>query len=105
MKTTFRIILETESRHRAEPTLSLDHVASIQVDAPSVEVAARLALSATFDTRSETPRPPERRLPRRDHDLRAPTPGIARHDLEPEAEICRMDGLPSAVAHRRDAVH
>ena len=89
MKTTYRIILETESRPRG-PTLSLDHVASIQVDAPSVEVAARLALSTHIDTRP-TPPPAGTSFSLVVITPPPPTPGTARHDLEPEAEICRMD--------------
>ena len=89
MKTTYRIILETESRPR-EPTLSLDHVASIRVDAPSVETAARLAVSAHIDTRP-TPPPAGTSFSLVVITPPPPTPGPPRHDLAPEAELHRMD--------------
>ena len=42
--TTYRVVLEPETRPR-EAAVALDHLPVIQVDAPNVDVAARLAVS------------------------------------------------------------
>ena len=54
MSTTYRVVFETETRPR-EAAISLDHVPSIQVDAPNVDVAARRALARHIDTRAIPP--------------------------------------------------
>ena len=88
MPTTYRVILETETRPR-EAAVALDHLPAIQVDAPNVDVAARLALSHHIDGRPTPPpagtsfglvviTPPP-------HD-----PNVPHHDLDDEAEICRL---------------
>ena len=46
MPTTYRVVLETETRPR-EAEVALDHLPAIQVDAPNVDVAARLARVAS----------------------------------------------------------
>ena len=51
MNTTYRVVFETETRPR-EAAISLDHVPSIQVDAPNVDIAARLALAKHIDARA-----------------------------------------------------
>ena len=53
MPTTYRVVLETETRPR-EAAVALDHLPAIQVDAPNVDVAA---LSHHIDSRP-TPPPP-----------------------------------------------
>ena len=85
MPTTYRVILETETRPR-EAAVALDHLPAIQVDARNVDTAARLAVSHHIDSRPTpfpvgtsfgllviTPPP---------HD-----PNMPRHDLDDETEI------------------
>ena len=89
MPTTYRVILETETRPR-EAAVALDNLPAIQVDAPNVDVAARLALSHHIDGRPTPPpagtsfwlvviTPPP-------HD-----PNVTHHDLHDEAETCRLN--------------
>ena len=98
MPTTYSVILETETRPR-EAAVALDHLPAIQVDAPNVDIAARLALSHHIDSRPAPPpagtsvgllviTPPP-------HDPKAP-----HHDLDDEAEICRLnvEYWPTATA-------
>ena len=54
MPTTYRVVLETETRPRGA-AVALDHLPAIQVDAPDVDVAARLALSHHIDSRPTPP--------------------------------------------------
>ena len=54
MPTTYRVVLETETRPR-EAAVALDHLPAIQVDAPDVDVAARLAVSHHIDGRPTPP--------------------------------------------------
>ena len=54
MPTTYRVVLGTETRPR-EDAVALDHLPAIQVDAPNVDVAARLALSHHIDSRPTSP--------------------------------------------------
>ncbi len=54
MPTTYRVVLETATRPR-EAAVALDHLPAIQVDAPNVDVAARLALSHHIDSRPTPP--------------------------------------------------
>ena len=98
MSTTYGVILETETRPR-EAAAALDHLPAIQVDAPNVDVAARLALAHHIDSRPTPPpagtsfgllviTPPA-------HDPNAP-----RHDLDDEAEIhhLNVEYWPTATA-------
>ena len=98
MPTTYRVILETETRPR-EAAVTLDHLPAIQVDAPTVDFAARLPLSHHIDSRPAPPpagtsfgllviTPPP-------HDPKAP-----HHDLDDETEICRLhvEYWPTATA-------
>ena len=50
MPTTYRVVLETETRPR-ETAVALDHLPAFQVDAPNVDIAARLAMSHHIDSR------------------------------------------------------
>ena len=99
MPTTYRVVLETETRPR-EAAVALDHLPAIQVDAPDVDIAARLALSHHIDSRSTPPRvgtsfgltvikPPPR------------DPNVRRHDLGGEAEVYRLhvEYWPTAINH------
>ena len=54
MPTIYRVILETETRPR-EAAVALDHLSAMQVDAPNVDIAARLALSHHIDSRPTPP--------------------------------------------------
>ncbi len=54
MPTIYRVVLETETRPR-EAAVTLDHLPFIQVDAPDVDLAARLALSHHIDSRPTPP--------------------------------------------------
>ena len=88
MPTTCRVILETETPPR-EAAVALDNLPAIQVDAPNVDLAARLALSHHIDDRPTPPpagtsfclaviTPPL-------HD-----PNVPHHDPDDEAEIYRL---------------
>ena len=89
MPTTYRVILETETRPR-EAAVALDHLPAIQVHAPSVDLAARLALSHHIDSRPTRPpagtsfglvviTPP------------AYDPKVPHHDLDDEAEMQHLN--------------
>ena len=89
MPTTYRVMLETETRPR-ETARPLDHLPAIQVDAPSVDVAARLAVSRHIDALQNSPpagtsfalvviTPPQ-------YD-----PKVPHHDLDDDAEMCHVD--------------
>ena len=89
MPTTYRVVLETETRPR-EAAVALDHLPAIQVHASDVDIAARLALSHHIDSR---PAPPPAGTtfgllviapPARD-------PNVPRHDLDNEAEVYRLN--------------
>ena len=85
MPTTYRIILDTETRPR-ETTVALDHLPPIQVDAPNVDIAARLALSQHIDSRPT--RPPAGTA----FELVVITPPpydpkVPQHDLDDEADM------------------
>ena len=54
MPTTYRVVLETETRPR-RAAVALDHLPAIQVDAPNVDVAAKLAVSHHIDSRPTPP--------------------------------------------------
>ena len=56
MPTTYRVVLETETRPR-EAAVSLNHLPAIQVDAPNVDIAARLVLAHHIDSRPIPPGP------------------------------------------------
>ena len=97
MPTTCRVILETETRPR-EAAVALDNLPAIRVDAPNVDLAARLALSHHIDGRPTPPpagtsfclvviTPPP-------HD-----PNVPHHDLNEEAEIYRLkvEYWPAAI--------
>ena len=98
MPTTYGVLLETETRPR-EAAAALDHLPAIQVDAPNVDVAARLALAHHIASRPTPPpagtsfgllviTPPP-------HDPNAP-----RHDLDDDAGIhhLNVDYWPTATA-------
>ena len=89
MPTTYRVVLETETRPR-EAAAALDHLPAIQVDAPNVDIAARLALAHHIDSRPIPPpagtsfgllviTPPP-------HD-----PNVPHHDLADEPEIHHLN--------------
>ena len=89
MPTTYRVVLETETRPR-ETAVALDHLPAFQVDAPNVDIAARLAMSHHIDSRPTPPpagtsfgllviTPPP-------HD-----PNVPHHDLDDEAEIYHLN--------------
>ena len=94
MPTTYRILLETETRPR-EAAVALDHLPAIQVDAPSVDVAARLALSHHIDSRPPAGtsfgliviKPPPYH------------PKVPHHDLDAEAEMhhLNVEYWPTAI--------
>ena len=87
--TTYRVVLDPETRAR-EAAVALDHLPAIQVDAPNVDVAARLAVSHHIDSRPAPPSagasfglavitPPP-------YDPKAP-----HRDLDEEAEMCHVN--------------
>ena len=89
MPTTYSVILETETRPR-EAAVALDHLPAILVDAPNVDLAARLALSQHIDSR---PAPPPAGtsfgllvITPTHHDPKGP-----HHDLDDEPEIHRLN--------------
>ena len=96
--TTYRVVLEPETRPRGA-AVALDHLPAIQVDAPNVDVAARLAVSHHIDSRPTPPpagasfglvviTPPP-------YDPKAP-----HHHLDDEAEMCHVnvEYWPTATA-------
>ncbi len=89
MPTTYRVLLETEARPR-EAAVALDHLPAIQVDAPNVDTAARLALAHHIDSR---PTPPPAGTSFGLLVITPPThdPNVPHHDLDDEAEIHRLN--------------
>ena len=89
MPTTYRVVLETEARPR-EAAVPLDHLPAIQVDAPSVDIAARLAVSHHIDNR---PTPPPAGTSFGLVVITPPPydPKVPHHDLDDEAELCHLD--------------
>ena len=88
MPTTYRVILETETRPR-EAAVTLDHLPAIQVDAPNVDVAARLALSHHIDSRP-TPPPPGTSFGLVVITSLPYDPNV-HHDLDDEAEVYQLN--------------
>ena len=89
MPTSYRVVLETETRPR-EAAVALDHLPAIQVDAPDVDVAARLALSHHIDSRP-TPPPAGTSFGLL---VIAPPPydsKVPHHDLDDEVEMYRLN--------------
>ena len=89
MPTTYRVILETETRPR-EAAVALDHLPAFKVDGPNVDTAARFAVSLHIDSRPTPPpagtsfgllviTPPH-------HD-----PNVPHHDLDDEPEIHHLN--------------
>ena len=87
--TTYRVILDTETRPK-QPTTPLDHLPSMAIDAPDVDVAARLAVARHIDGRANpppagtsfaliviTPKPDQ--------------PHDPHHDLDDDAEMHHID--------------
>ena len=96
--TTYRVVLEPETRAR-EAVVALDHLPAIQIDAPNVDVAARLAVSHHIDSR---PAPPSAGtsfglavITPAPYDPKAP-----HHNLDDEAKMCRLsvEYWPTATA-------
>ena len=103
MLTTYRVILETETRPR-EAAVALDRLPAIQVDAPNVDIAARLALSHHIDSRPTSPpagtsfglvviTPPP-------YD-----PKVPHHDLDDEAEMAEIHHLNVEYWPTATAIH
>ena len=87
--TTYRVVLEPETRAR-EAAVALDHLPAIQVDAPNLDVAARLAVSHHIDSR---PAPPSAGA---SFGLVVITPAtydpkVSHHDPGDEAEMCHLN--------------
>ena len=97
MPTTYRVLLETETRPR-EAAVALDHLPAIQVDAPSVDIAARLALSHYIDNR---PAPPPAGTSFGLVVITPPPydPKVLHHDLDDEAEMhhLNVEYWPTAI--------
>ena len=89
MPTTYRVILETETRPR-EAAVALDHLPAIQVDAPNVNVAARLALAHHIDSRP-TPPPAGTSFGLLVITPSPHGPNVPHHDLHDEAEIHNLN--------------
>ena len=87
--TTYRVVLETETRPR-EAAVPLDHLPAIQVDAPSVHIAPRLAVSHHIDSRS-TPPPAGTSFGLVVITPPPYDPNVPRHDLDDEAQMCHLD--------------
>ena len=98
MPTTSRVILEPETRPR-EAVVALDHLPAIQVDAPKIDVAARLAVSHHIDSR---PAPPSAGALFGLVVITPPPydPKVSHHDLDDEAEIyhVNVEYWPTATA-------
>ena len=98
MPTTYRVVLETETRPR-EAAVVLDHLPAIRVDAPNVDVAARLALSQHIDSR---PTPPPAGTSFGLLVIAPPPhhPKVPHHDLDDEVEMYRVnvEYWPTAIA-------
>ena len=86
---TYRVILDTET-HPKQATAHLDHLPSVEVDAPDVDTAARLAVAHHIDNRPDPPPAgtsfslvvitPMPNLPDDPH-----------HDLDSDAELHHVD--------------
>ena len=87
--TTYRVVLDPETRAR-EAAVALDHLPAIQVDAPNVDVASRLAVSHHIDSR---PAPPPAGASFGLVVITPPLddPKVPHHDLDDEAEMCHLD--------------
>ena len=75
-----------------KPQSPLDHLPAFQVDAPNVDIAARLAMSHHIDSR---PTPPPAGTSFRGllviHAARPHDPNVPHHDLDDEAEIYHLN--------------
>ena len=95
--TIYRVILETETRPR-QAAVPLDHLPAIRVDAPNVDVAARLALSHHIDSR---PTPPPAGTSFGLVVITPPPydPNVPHHDLDDETEIhhLNVEYWPTAI--------
>ena len=89
MPTTYRVVLETETRPR-EAAVALDHLPTFKVDAPNIDIAARLALSQPIDGRP-TPLPPGTSFGLLVITPPTHEPNAPHHDLDDEAEIHRLN--------------
>ena len=89
MPTNYRVVLETETRPR-EPAVALDHLPAMQVDAPNVDIAARLAVAHHIDGR---PTPPPAGTSFGLIVITPPPsdPKVPHHALDEEAEMHRLD--------------
>ena len=96
--TTYRVVLDPETRAR-EAAVALDHLPVIQVDAPNVDVAARLAVSHHIDS---WPTPPSAGASFGIVVITPPPydPMAPHHDLDDEAKMCHVsvEYLPTATA-------
>ena len=97
MPTTYRVVLETETRPR-EAGVAFDQLPAIQVDAPNVDVAAKLAVSHHIDS---GPTPPPAGTSFGLVVITPPPydPEVPHHDLDHEAEMCRfnVEYWPTAI--------
>ena len=89
MPTTFRVVFETENRPR-EAAVALDHLAAFQVDAPNVDIAARLALAHHIDSRP-TPPPDGTSFGLLVITPPPPDPNVPHHDVDDEPEVYRLN--------------
>ena len=98
MPTTYRVVLETETRPR-QAAVPLDHLPAIRVHASDVDIAARLALSHHIDSR---PAPPPAGTSFGLLVIAPPpcNPNVPRHDLDDEAEVYQLnvEYWPTATA-------
>ena len=98
MPTTYRVLLETETRPR-EAAVALDHLPAIKVDAPNVDIAAKLAVSHHIDSR---PAPPPAGTSFGLVVIKPPAydPKLSHHDLDAEADMCHVnvEYWPTATA-------
>ena len=94
--TTYRVVLEPEARAR-EAALTLDHLLAIQVDAPNVDVAGRLAVSHHIDSR---PAPPSAGASFGLVVVTPPPydPKVLHHDLDDEMRHVSIEYWPTATA-------
>ena len=88
MPTTYRVVLQTETRPR-EAAVALDHLPAFQVDAPNVDIAARLALSHHIDSRP-TPPPAGTSFGLLVSTPQLHDPNVPHHDLDDEAEMYHL---------------
>ena len=89
MPTTYRVVLETETRPR-EAAVALDHLPAFQVDAPNVD--SRRPARGVAPHRQPADPASRRDLVRAPRDHAAPhDPNVPHHDLDDEAEIYRLN--------------